>query len=450
MKHFGIALGLAALLAAFSLSSCITTDPNLGSGLVPADQDITLKTATFDLPVSLRMIDSIQTATAQSITVGAIRTRRFGLYRSDGAMSVVPAYDSIVWGKNPSVRSLNLTLVLDTTFVARESERYIPQNLYVHQLNVELDTTMVYNNSLTEADYNPENLSEGGIIYTGEQLYSVRLKKELGRRLFEIPMSTLDSAELFMKDFHGLYLRCDDPEENTEGGRLNAFDLSSSYITLNYDYDDEDGNRKTNSAIFLLGTYYTVNICSSGSEALAQEDPANALYMESICGIKPHIDARQVREILTNWAEEQQIPTEGLIIAKATLSFPFEYDGDRSQFDHFSNNLFPCQRIRGTRLVNYVPLTEINNTEVETGTIDRSLLTYTANVSSYLQGLIQREESSLTDEDDLWIMPTISYYNSTTGVTYYYADSFFYTQNTLNGTAAARHPQIKLTYTVLK
>ena len=450
MKHLGVTIGLAVVLAAFCLASCITTDHTLGSDLVPSNQDITLKTVSLDLPVDLRMSDSLQTVVSQSITVGAIRTERFGLLHSDGAMSIVPAYDSIVWGKNPSVRSLSVNFVLDTTLVIDAAQRSIPQNLYLHQLNVELDSTMVYNNSLTAADYDPAVISEGGFVYTGGTNYEVRLKKEIGERLFEIPMSTLDSAELFMKEFYGFYLRCDDPEEGTEGGRLNTFDLGSSYLTLTYDYDDDEGNRKTKTAIFLVGTYFTVNICSSGSGWLEDADPSAALYMESYCGIKPHIDARALKKQIEDWASAQQIPLNNLIIAKATVSFPFEYSGDRAQFDFFPGNLFPCKRLRGSTFVNYAPISDIDNADVESGTIDRSLLTYTSNISRYLQNLIRRDESSLTEEDDLWIMPIVAYYNSTLGITYHYADAFYYTQGLLNGTAAARHPEIRLTYTVLK
>lgn len=450
MKLHGVTIGLAALLAAFCMASCITTDHTVGSGFVPTDQDITLKSVTLDLPVGLRMADSLQTSVAQNVTVGAIRTKRFGLFHSDGAMSLVPAYDSIVWGKNPTVRSLSLTLALDTALVVHESQRYIPQNLYVHPLSAQLDSTTTYNNSLTEAAYDPDVLSDGGIVYTGGPAYAVQLKKEFGERLFRIPMSTLDSAELFMKEIHGLYLRCDDPEEGTEGGRLNSFDLSSSYLTLTYDYDDEEGNRKTTSALFLVGTYHTVNRCSAGSRMLEQADPADGLYMEGICGIKPHIDARALRARIEAWAAAEQIPMDELVVAKATLSFPFEYDGDRKQFDSYSGNLFPCRRVRGSYQTIYTPISDINDTETENGAIDRSLLTYTASASIYVQDLVRRKAEDLTEEDDLWIMPTTSYYSTTTGTTYYYADSFYYAQDLLNGTAAARHPVIKLTYTILK
>lgn len=452
MRHSsGIILGLAAALTAFCLASCITIDHKLGSSLVPENQNIALHTATIDLPVGLRMADSLQTAISQSITVGAIRTGVFGLFHCDAAMSVTAATDSIDWGKNPSVRSFTLNLVTDTTLVMDPAQRYIPQNIYIHQLDVELDSTMVYNNSLSAADYNPEVISDGGFVFTGSGSYSVRIKEEIGQRLFRIPMATLDSADLFMKAFHGFYLRCDDPVEGTEGGRLNLFNLANSTLALTYDYDDDQGNRKTATATFLLGNRYTVNSCSSGARSLESDNPADALYMEGLCGIKPHIDALRLKDAVSAWAAAEQIPVENLLIAKATLSFPFEYSGHRSQFDYYAGNLFPCRRTAGSEgRVRYTPIDEINNTELESGQIDRSQLEYRSNVSFYLQDLIGRERSEITAADDLWLMPTISFYNSTTAVTYYYADYFHYAQSFLNGTSAERHPVVKLTYTILK
>ena len=451
MRHSGVILSLAALLTAFCLASCITTDRSLGARLVPSNQDITLHTATLDLPVSLKMADSLQTAVSQSITVGAIRTKTFGLLHCDAAMSVTAASDSIIWGGNPTVRSLTLNLVVDTNLVVNPSQLYIPQNFYIHQLNVELDSTMVYNNSLSEKDYNPEILSEGGFVYTGGDSYTVKLKEKIAQRLFEIPMATLDSAELFMKAFYGFYLRCDDPVEGLDGGRLNLFDLSSSTLTLTYEYDAEDGNRKTNTAIFQVGTRYTVNVCNAGSRQLESDNPADAIFMEGLSGIKPHIEALRLKDAINAWAAAQQIPVENLVIAKATFSFPFEYDGDRTQFDYYAANIFPCKRTpNSSNFVRYTPIDEINDTNLESGLIDRALLEYKSNVSIYLQDLVKRDRSQITAADDLWLMPTLTYYNSNTGATYYYADYFYYAQSVLNGTAAARHPVVTLTYTILK
>lgn len=450
MKKTGVTFGLAALLAMSCLVSCITKDYTLGSGLVPAIQDISVRTATFDLPVGLKMADSLQTSISQKGTVGAIRTDRYGLYRSDAAMAVTAAYDSISWGKNPSVTSVKLVLTRDTTLVVDPGERYIPQNLYVHRLKVVLDSTTIFNNSLTENDYDHEVLSLGGLVYTGDDTYSVELDKKLGEELLKIPTATLDSAELFMKAFKGLYIRCDEPLEDCEGGRLTTFDLSASYINFTYQYDDDNGNRRSKSENFLVGEEYAVNICTAGSRPLEEPLAADALYMEGNCGIKPHISAKELRGVLERFAAENQLDLERVLIAKAVLKFPFEYTGDYKQFDYYATNLYPCKRTKnasGSRI--YTTLDEIEEEDLESGYIDRSNLCYTVNVSMYLQNLISRKASDITTNDDLWIMPTITLYSSTTGVTFYYPDYYYYSQSRLNGTSDARHPVLQLTYSVL-
>ena len=452
MKKTGVSYGLAALLTLSCLVSCITKDYTLGSALGPSNQDISIQTATFDLPVALKMADSLQTAVGQSATIGAIRTERYGLYHSDAAMAVTAGNDSIVWGKDPSVVNLKLTLYIDTAMVVNAGERYIPQNLYVHRLKVRLDSTLIFNNSLTAANYDPEVLSRGGLVFDGGSSYGVELDPKVGEELLKIPMETLDDDEAFMNMFKGLYIRCDDPVEGKEGGRLNTFDLTSSYMAITYDYTDDDGNRRRGVQNFTLGEYYSVNICSSGARYLEQPLAADALYMEGICGIKPHISAATLRSMLDDFAAAQQVDIDRILIAKAILVFPFEYNGDYKQFDAYAPTLYACQRVKASSdsLIRFSPLDEIQDETLESGAIDRANLTYTTNISQYLQKLLSRTPGSITADGDLWIMPTLSVYNSYTSATYYYADYLYYSQSLLNGTADARHPVLKLTYAILK
>jgi len=421
--------------------------------LVPSNQDISIRTATLAMPVGLKMADSLQTAVSLSATVGAIRTADYGLYHSDAAMALTASNDSISWGNNPVVTSVKLSLVLDTTLFVHPTQRSIPQNLYVHRLKVVLDSTKIYNNSLTAADYETEVLSLGGLVYTGDESYTVELDKKLGEELIKIPLSTLDSAELFMKAFKGLYLRCDDPLEGTEGGRLNTFDLSASALSIYFDYDDDEGNRRSKTESFLLGEYYAVNVCTSSARYMEQHLATDALYMEGSCGIKPFISAVELRRVLENYfAAENQSDLSRVLIAKAALEFPFEYSGDYKQFDYYANMLYPCKKIKATSksVMRYAPLSEIDEEEFESGEIDRSNLRYTANVSFYIQKLLSRSASEITSDDDLWIMPTVGSYDSYSGETTYLADYFFYTQSQLNGTSNPRHPVLKLTYTILR
>ncbi len=440
---------VALLLPLFFLSACIEKDDILGSALVPTSQDLTIKTLSFDLPVDLRMADSLQSAISQSITVGSIHTETFGLFRGEAAMSVTAGTDSIDWGLNPTIRRIYLSLARDTTLYMSESQRYIPQNLHVYYLETKLDSTHRYNNSLSFADCDPQVLNDGA-PYLGNEEYVIELDKEFGERFFRIPMATLDSSDLMMDAFHGLYMTCDDPELALEGGRLNVFDLSASALYLSYDYDDGLGNRKSQTVGFELGKYYALNVATSGSGKLVTDSPKDAIYMEGLCGIKPHISAQKIRSLIAGWAAANEIQLDRIIIAKATVDFPFEFTGDPNQYDLWPSNLFPCRRTHKNNILTYGPIDEINDAVIETGDIDQSHLTYKSNVSFYLQRLLAKKSTEITAEDDLWIMPTVSQINSYTSETVYFSDYFFYRQIILNGTGAERHPMLKITYTVLR
>ena len=451
MKRTGVFLSLAAILAACLLASCIKIDNSLGSSLVSTSQDITIQTATLDLPLqSMRTSGDLQSRMNGGITVGSIGTD----FSSEGLVSVSASTDSIVWGKNPTVRRVYLSMVCDTCLVMEDGQRYIPQNIHVHRLNFELDST--YYSSADERFktryYDAEPISVSGGVFTGGEAWSVELKKEIGEELLRFPMATLDSAQLFMKQFYGFCLRSDDPDDERTSpkgeGRLNIFNLSTSYLILNWDYTDDEGNRKNASTYFGLGSYHAVNLYRTLKPTSGTRDE---IVVQGLSGSKPHISGKQLRQTVDAWAAQAGIPTDNLVIAKATLEFPFEYSGDRSQFDNYAANLYPCQRSLNSRGIPiYAPISEIDDTALEDGTIDRSLLYYKSNISIYLQELIRMQPDEIDDEDDLWIMPTSSYYNSNTGVTYHYADNYYYTETHLNGMRAARHSVLRLTYSVLK
>lgn len=449
MKH--VVGSVVALLALFTLSSCIEKNYTLGNSLVPVNQEIDIKTASFDIPVDLRMSDSLQTSIASSVTVGAIRTHTFGLFRSEGALTITPGTDTVRWGNSPTVRHIYLALARDTTIYLDPSQASIPQGMHVYQLNRPLDSTFCLNNSITPADYDPTDLLAGNVPYMGEDVFYLDLKDAFAERFFNLSDASLDSAELMIKALHGLYITCDDPEETLEGGRLNVLDLSSSGLCLMFDYSDIDGSRKSSTAYFKLGEKQCVNICTSGSDRLVTDDPVETIYVEGLCGIKPHISATRLREAIDVWAKQNSIPLDRMIVVKAAFDFPFEYSGDRTQFDSWSDNLFPCQRVRNSNgLPSYNPLEEITDDNLENGELDRMNLTYKSNASAFLQALIRKNPADLTEEDDLWIMPTVGISDSSSGATYYYSDYFYYHQDILNGTGAERHPVLRLTYTILQ
>ena len=453
MKRFKVLAGLLTIAALLFSVSCVEIDTTVGSALVPTNSNIYVNTAEFDLPVGLKAADSIQTVVTGAVMVGSITSEKYGTFRSSGSVTVTPSTDSIVWGLNPEVRRVYIELSLASVQALDSSQYYIPQTFYVHRLLHPLDSIMVYNNSIGERDYDHAQLADQTIVYTGESSITVELKPDFGKEFFKFSMEQLDSTAYFINHFNGLYFCCDDIEEGTLGGRLNTFDLSNSAIHLEYYYTDEDdGKRKIDEVTFDMGTVYSVNTMSSESGIYATKDAKDLLYVESFCGIKPHIDAVKLKKILSDWAESNLLDMDDILISKAVLEFPFDYKGDPSVFNNFPSSLFPCRRIYNAKknTTNYVPLDEVYESELEAGDINRSLLNYRSDACIYIQELIQKQEYEITREDDLWIMPIIEYSNSQTGEIYYYADYAYYTQCELFGTGCVRRPTLRITYSVLQ
>jgi hypothetical protein len=284
----------------------------------------------------------------------------------------------------------------------------------------------------------------------GGDSLKMHFTKEYGERFFSATIEECDSTELFINKFYGLYFRTDDIEEGLTGGRLNYFNITGADVRLSFTSTNEAGKRRDTSVAFQLGEYLSLNSMTSEAGSMVTDYPVETLYYESLSGIKPHISGAALHSLMQNWAEQNNIDLDNLIIAKATLEFPFEYSGNYKALDNYPGNLFPCKRVRTTKHTLYTPIEEIYDSFMSKGSINRSLLHYKPDVGFYLQDLIKKESSELTDEDDLWLMQTISHTNNTTNVTTHYPDFTYYNVAKFNGTGCKRNPRLRIVYTVLK
>ena len=503
----------AALLMLAASSACVDTDNALGTNLVPSNQDITIKTAEFDLPVGQRLSDSLQTTTTGEIVFGSIDNGPFGTYDIGSAVSVSPVSDSIVWGGNPVMKDLYITMPLSSNAALSDDQLHIPQNVYVHQLAAELDSTRVYNNSLTQKERYGANVCQGRYVYTGGDTLTIHFTPEFANQFFRLDRETLDSTALFMKALRGLYFSTDPADGGQGNGRICTFDVSSSYLTLTYTSTNDEGHRRDTSAYFSVAHNHALKTIDGGNKALERDSAPDAIIYEGLTGIKPHISGYKLRKMLDDWMKENGIDNHSILIAKASFEFPFEYSGDPSQFDNYPDNLYISTRVRGSLHTVYSPISEIYSDTYDRGSINRSLFCFRPDAALYTQTLIRKNLDDITDQDDIWVIPNIAYttssgssgysnpysyydpysyygygyspygygygyspysygygyspygygYNSydyysymaassssSSGTTYYYTDNANYDVCTLNGTSAERRPKLKITYTVLK
>ncbi len=500
-RIFSVAtLSALALLAA----SCVMIDPTLGASYIPANQDISIHTVDIDLPVGQKYADSLQTTVSSRVAVGSLTTATYGTVNVGTALTITPATDSIVWGTDPIFKDMYISLTASSNQILNKDQAAIPQNIYVHQLKVGLDSTYVYSNSVSLADCKPELAVQGSMIYTGGDTLVLHFTKEFALPLFDMDRETLDSTELFASKFYGIYLHTDPVEPGTEGGRLNIFDAGSSQVTFTFSSINDAGRRRDTTVYFNLGTYNAVMSIEKERMFAESDDASGMIRYEGLTGLKPHIDAKVLRQRLDDWMAANDIDPDALMVCRATLEFPFEYTGSSNQFDTWPANLYPCRRLRGSTYTVYNPISERYTTAYDHGEINRSLFYFRSDAAIYLQSLIREKKEEVDENYDIWMIPTIEYttssststsdyydyynyyasmygygyggygygyggYNpygygygygygypygygssSSSGTTYYYVDSQNYWMCEINGTSAARHPVLRLTYTVLK
>jgi len=161
------------------MCSCITIDKTMGDKLIPTDQDLTLYTATFDLPVDSRTTGRLPTNNfffeydvEMPLMIGACYNPLFGLTEAGTVFQFFP-YNSygagISYGDNLEPVSLTLTLKRQTmgNIVLDQNQISIPQNVFVHEITKEITYQNAYNNSLLSQDWNPpRQISAYNRIYT--------------------------------------------------------------------------------------------------------------------------------------------------------------------------------------------------------------------------------------------------------------------------------------------
>lgn len=448
MRGARVLAGLWALTVLFSVSSCVNVDYTLGSAYVPSTQDINIRVDQFDVPVTMAMADGLQSSINGTGTVGTITSDLFGTFKSAVAFSISPNFDSLIIGDNPVFKEMYASMVVKDKVTLSDDQKNIVQNIYVHQLNVELDSTTVYCNSISDKDIRKESALRENVIYADGENLTFYFTEDFAKPIFDLSFEQLDSSRLFMKAFYGLYVSTEPLDGATEGGRLIYFDLSESFAYLTYTSTNYEGRRRDTTISFKLGEY-SVNRYESSSAVRAQEDPSRILYMEGLNGVKPCIRGTVMKKLIDGWLEENGLTAENVLVTRATMEFPFEYSGTPSDYDVFPSNLFACRHFVNDSTSYYEPLDDIFLAETESGGANFSLYYYKPDVATYIQEIIKRDPETIDSNDDLWIMPLISTTNSSTSETMYYADTYYYSQCMLNGTSADRHPVLRITYAVL-
>lgn len=447
-------LNLALLLATASMVfSCITVDKSLGEQYIPKDHEVYVKSAVFKLPVTTRMVDSLQGISGDYAAVGAIRTKEFGLATFATCANICPA-TSLNFGKDPVIKSIYFTAAIGNASVTEENQQSIPQDFFVYRLNKRLDSTTLYCNSITLKDCQPSPLNLSSATFFGKDSVKIYLNNAYGTELLSATQEELDSTDLFINRFKGIYITCNTPEGGLIGGRVNDFSYSSAALILKYNFQPTwaDGLERKDTTVYLnFGDGYCLNTSKYDSEHLVSNEPQETLPIEGVAGVKPYIDGKALKSMLDAWAAENKYNPKNIIVAKAIFSFPFEIPADLDM-SNYPSYLFPTYRNTkqdDTLKQYYYPVLDVNSSGNSLGVLNRSLSEYSGSFSSTIQKMINTEASKLGPKYNLWMAPIYSMEDPYYGTISYVLDTYSYSVGNINGPKAARYPTLTLVYSVI-
>jgi hypothetical protein len=443
-------LALSLFTISTLTTSCIDENKSLGEDVIPGDQNLAIKSVTVDIPVQMKIADSLQTIYPDYLLVGAYKDPDLGTTLSGGAFHMIPVLTENDYGDNPVPYYLKMYITVTQNLVLNDNEGSIPQNIYIYKLNKDIDSTTLYSNSLSLADIDQVPLNLGSTTYYGGDSINMQLSLDYARELLSSTQEERDSAEIFVKRFKGLFISAEPLPGSLTGGRFNVIDPGDIYLELKYRHVEVDSLIDKDSVILFYAptSIPYMNKYEHSSSNLESSQPQGKIMLEGLAGIKPYIDFEDVKREFSQWAESENISLDRIIISKAELRLPYEFPADYKIMGQFPSQIFLSNRLASETyndLPLYFPVSDINI--LSTGGINRSQFYYSLNISSYLQKVFNGKKSG--EELKTWIAPITQYSNSYTGEVTYYVDNMIYCKATLNGQNDIRKPHIVMTYTVL-
>ena len=446
----------AALLMA---SSCVKVNKELGSDITPTNQQFDIHTVNIDLTETrLQMADSISGYSTSRLTIGAIKDDIFGETVRATAFTLVPALDTIDFGKDPVIQRFHIAFARDTISTPSERDQYILQNLDVYALSEPLNVGKPGTNIPVAFD-ETQRISSGIPIYNGTDSLSFDFTKEFAMRYIngikEVArdgkiLITREDAQpgdtVSMSDYTaklpGVYIRTQPGSQ--PGGRINMFKLScltlisdgsTNYYSRNGNVatlrinSEYDGVRKDTAFLFIPGqtgfvdeidavqnsmkfTQYAFNYTghsTKGQEGVAKGD----ILVEGGGGLKPVIQASELREKVrqdiidrVGDAAKAEALFSKAVINLATIYLPFEEPADYRDLDLYPTTLSPtCLVIStdddGDKVATFNGLPDAAASVEDQGAINRSLLRYQPDITWHLQKILSLSDESLAADPDL-------------------------------------------------
>lgn len=439
------------ITTAFS-TSCIETDKTTGNSLLPEEHMLKVQIAELNVPVQMKMADSLQTIFSGSLVVGNYRDPDFGLVQASSAFQFAPGTSGRTFGDSPVAKSFKMFINISNRSFFYENDQFIPQNFNLYRLTKDLDSTVAYSNSIDESHFNSQKLNKGGNVYFGGDSLVMDLSLEFAQELLSANQLERDSLKHFLKRFKGFYLAADPIPGTLNGGRMNIISPSEVFFSLEYTHKDATAKiDKDSTVVFLVSDLmFSVNRYQHSTQNLVSTNPQDKIFIEGFAGIKPFIDFTEVKKSVETWATGKNIDLSKLIISKAELRLPFEYPADYTRLNYYPSQVFLATKERknvaGAASLNYEPVNDISFFETN-GSINRSLKYYSLDISSYLHKTIKGQYTG--DKLKTYITPILKQSDYYSGAVYYFVQNVLYSKAILNGNSSSRSPKLILTYAVM-
>lgn len=447
-----------------STASCVDINEELGENFIPTDQlwDVFIDSEPLE-DIILKTADSLSAYSSTRITVGAINDGVLGTTRKASSFTLVPVIPDLNLGENTVVRQFHFNAVRDTLSTMNDNDQRMLQNIYVYSLKNQIDSTLLYTNSFTpgikyegESEDNRDRfidfsryITAGIPVYSGGDSLSFNFSKAYAEAVVqgiknfqkEKTEEQQDSIKFYLEYVPGIYMECESPVGT--GGRINMFDLplefddygyvSGNYAELKITADYDDRKQVDTSFIFIYGpssfvkggssssqipTQYSFNTIIHDSEAVYSKGvkAESQILVEGGSGVKPVIKASGIKEKLHKMIAESGISNpEEVVINKATITLPYNVNGDWDKLDKYPVILSPTVRLHSNedRYVSYAGLTDSSIESENQGDINISLSNYAPDISHHVQEILklkQNDGESTADYEkrvekyDIWML----------------------------------------------
>lgn len=401
------------------------------------------------IPVSMKAAGKLSAYSANRITIGAIRNDdEFGLSTRSSCITLVPMFvETLDFGKNPKFQNFRFSANIDSVSVCDASQANIVQSVYVHELSAPLDKDYhTYCN--TKPAFSAGLVTKGIPVLDGKDTLGFSFTREFGEKYLTMTNDDVKDMETYTKKFPGIHISTNIPAGR--GGRFNLLELqlgynsdygiltgnmAALYFNSTWTIDGEDVQKDSICYFYFSPTgFYDIDslLTNSGTGSFPQycanitDDASTAkegaagdyIYIDGGGGVKPCISAKTLRDKAIQIISANGHDPKKAVINKATITM--HYLAPDSKFEtmyKMPQILSPTICLKSNDNYSFLGLTDSSDSSQDIGSIHRSTMTYSPDITNHLQSLLALKddnESLLNGYYDVWLLVM---YNETVATT---------------------------------